>query len=69
MQDEGATLRATSYYTGSTWWLDPWDGTEVAATRFLVDEVAEAAATDVKAENRRSGRRPQWDLRFTPPTA
>ncbi len=54
------TLRATSYYTGGSWWLRDWDGDAATAYEFI-DRVADAAATDIKAENRRSGRRIQWD--------
>lgn len=62
----GHMLRATSHYTGSSWWLEDWDGDEATAEAF-VDRAAAAAAVEVKAENRRSGRPLEWDRGFQPP--
>jgi hypothetical protein len=51
-------LRFRSWYTGSTYWLDPWDGSEIAAEHWI-DEVATLQASNVR-EDRRHGPTP-WD--------
>ncbi len=40
--------------------VEDWDGDEAEAEAFI-DTVAAAAAVEVKAENRRSGRPLEWD--------
>lgn len=51
-------LRLTSFYTGSTYWLYEWDGSEEAALGFMGSS-AELQGGNVK-EDRRHGPTP-WD--------
>lgn len=61
------SLRATNYYTGSTYWLHEWNGDQEAAEGFM-DEVAAAAAEEVRREPHNRGRRSlRWEL-DRPPT-
>jgi len=54
------TLRATSHYTGGSWWLHDWDGDYMAAQEFI-DCVADAAAASVKEQSGHAGQPVEWD--------
>ena len=53
------TLRLTSWYTGSTYWMYEWDGTLTTAMHWI-EEVAELQAEIAKTERGIYGRTP-WD--------
>lgn len=53
------TLRLTSWYTGSTYWLWHWDGCRESAERWI-DEVADHQAANVESERSHLGPTP-WD--------
>jgi hypothetical protein len=55
--DDGQVLRLRSWYTGCTYWLDPWDGRESEAMVWI-DAVAEMQAGN---KDRRDGPTP-WDV-------
>lgn len=50
---DGSCLRLRSFYTGTTYWLQGWDGSEAAALVFI-DEMAELQGANV-GDDRRHG--------------
>ena len=54
------TLRLTSWYTGSTYWLPGWDGSSEAAVAWIED-IADLQAGNVRFDRDRHGHTP-WDV-------